>query len=328
MNFNAHEILNMKIVVLDGKVLNPGDLSWDGLKALGDVTIYDRTSKEEMLTRCESADILITNKTPIRKEILEKLPTLKYIGVLATGYNIVDVEYATSKNIIVTNIPAYSTDSVVQLIFALLLELCHSVQKHSDLVKEECWVKCSDFAFWRFPLVELAGKTMGIIGFGSIGIATAKVANAFGMKVMVYTRTIKEEFKELVTFCSKEELFTNSDVISLSAPLTKETEGIVNKKYLSMMKKTAFLINTSRGPLVIEQDLANALNNGDIAAAAVDVLSKEPPTKDNPLLTVKNIIITPHIAWATFEARKRLMNIAIDNVRKFLEGNPVNVVKE
>jgi len=317
----------MKIVVLDGYTLNPGDLSWEGMKSQGDVEIYERTPADKIVERCVGATVVFTNKVPLSKETIDALPALKFIGVLATGYNIVDVAAAKNNNIIVTNIPGYSTDSVAQLTFAMILEFCHHVQRHSDSVTEGNWVASKDFSYWNFPLIELAGKTIGIIGFGSIGAKVGELANAFGMKVLATGRSYKEQpHLQNYKWVEMPELLKESDFVSIHCPLVPETKGLINKANLSLMKNTAFLINTSRGPIVVEQDLADALNNGIIAGAGIDVLSVEPPTKENPLLTTKNCFITPHIAWATKEARIRLMNIATNNLAAFVAGNPVNVV--
>ncbi|MEJ6949640.1 D-2-hydroxyacid dehydrogenase [Natronospora cellulosivora (SeqCode)] len=317
----------MKIAILDGYTLNPGDLSWEGFKALGDVALYDRTPVEKILERAKGARVIIINKTPISRETIEVLPDLKYIGVLATGYNVVDIEAAKEKNIPVCNIPTYGTASVAQFVFALLLELCHHVQKHSDAVKNDEWSECADFCFWKNPLVELSGKTMGIIGFGRIGEQTANIAEAFGMKLIAFdSYQSNQSHRNNFKWAGLDELLSQADVVSLHCPLFPETKGIINKNKLNKMKKTAFLINTSRGSLVVEQDLADALNNGIIAGAGLDVLALEPASKDNPLLQANNCIITPHIAWATKEARSRLMDLAVENLKSFLEGNPVNVV--
>jgi glycerate dehydrogenase len=317
----------MKIVVLDGYTLNPGDLSWDNLKAIGEVLIYDRTASGEILERSKDAEILFTNKTPLKEETLNALPYLKYIGVLATGYNVVDIEAAKKRGIVVTNVPSYSTFSVAQLTFALLLELCLHVQRHSDTVFSGKWASSIDFSFSDFPLIELAGKTIGIIGFGSIGQTVANIAASFGMNVISFSRTISDQTRRAdFKWVTIDELFEKADVVTVHCPLDPETKGLVNIGYLKKMKKSAFLLNTSRGPVVIEEDLAYALNNDLIAGAGVDVLSLEPPSADNPLLKAKNCIITPHIAWATREARVRLMNIAIDNLSHFIGNTPVNVV--
>lgn len=319
----------MKIVVLDGYTLNPGDLSWDNINALGDLTVYDRTDEKEIIKRAQGAEIILTNKTPLSEQTISKLPDLKYIGVLATGYNIVDIEAAKKRNIVVTNVPTYGTKSVAQMVFALLLELTQHVQRHSDLVREGAWCDCKDFCFWNYPLIELNGKTMGIIGFGRIGQETANIAEAFGMKVIAYDIYKSDQsHRKNFRWVEIDELFAESDVISLHCPLLVQTNGIINMSNIKKMKKTAFLINTSRGPLVVDKDLAEALNSEMIAGAALDVLSVEPPTRDNPLLYAKNCIITPHISWATKEARERLMNLVVDNLKSFLDGKPINVVNK
>lgn len=316
----------MKIVVLDGYTMNPGDLSWDELKSLGECFIYDRTPKELVVTRAADAEIVLTNKVVLDKEVIESLPRLRYIGVLATGYNVIDVSEAKKRGIVVTNVPDYSTMSVVQLTFALLLELTHHVGLHSESVRRGDWTKSPDFCYWLTPLVEIDGLTIGIIGYGRIGRAVARVARAFGMDVIAYSRRLKNEGDENARFEEIDKIFETADVVSLHCPLTKETEKIVNRERISLMKSTAFLINTGRGGLVDEQALAEALNHGRIAGAAVDVLSTEPPQPSNPLLTAKNCIITPHIGWATKSARERLMKIVVNNIRAFLNGTPVNVV--
>lgn len=316
----------MKIVVLDGYTLNPGDLSWASVEKLGEVTIYDRTSPEQVVERAIEADIVWTNKTPLRAEALERLPKLKYIGVLATGYDVVDVGAAAKLGIPVTNIPSYSTHSVTQFVLALLLELCHRVGLHGDAVRNGDWASNPDFSFWRSPLVELHGKTLGVIGLGRIGEQTARVAQALGMQVIASTRSDKPAPLEGMRMVSREELVREADVISLHCPLTPETAGMVNRDFLASMKSTAFLINTARGKLIVEQDLADALNGGVIAGAALDVLSVEPPGADHPLTTAANCIVTPHIAWATREARARLLDTAVANVASFLAGSPVHVV--
>lgn len=317
----------MKMVVLDGYALNPGDLSWEGIRQFGELTVYDRTPVERIVERAKDADIVFTNKTPIQSAILEQLPTLKYIGVLATGYNIVDTLAARAKGIPVTNIPGYGTHSVVQMVFALLLEHCMHVQRHSDAVRDLKWAKSKDWCFWDFPLQELYGKTMGIIGMGTIGQEVARVANAFGMQILGFSRTQKDQ-SQLKSFrwASLPNLLQMADVVSIHCPLTPETRGMINRTSLHTMKSNAFLINTSRGPVVIDQDLADALNETVIAGAGIDVLSVEPPSEDNPLFTAKNCLITPHIAWSAKEARIRLMEILEKNVAGFLQGNPVNVV--
>lgn len=317
----------LNIVVLDGYTLNPGDLDWEALGKLGEITIYDRTSDEDIVERAADAQIVLTNKTPLTKEILLQLPNLRYIGVLATGYNIIDVEAANEQEIIVTNVPTYSTQSVAQLVFALLLEYCHRVQWHSDAVYKGDWVNSIDFSFNRTPLIELAGKTFGIIGLGRIGKQTAEVAQAFGMDVLaVGSGRSNQPQIAGIKWVELNELLERSDVVSLHCPLTSATEKIINAERLAHMKSSAFLINTSRGQLIDEQDLADALNSGQIAGAGLDVLATEPPVADNPLLQAKNCIITPHIAWATKEARMRLMDIAVNNVKSFIEGSPINKV--
>lgn len=317
----------LKIVVLDGYALNPGDLSWDELKQLGETEIYDYTPFDKTIERAEGADIVLTNKTPLMEREISQLPRLKYIGVLATGYNVVDVEAAKKRNIVVTNVPAYGTKSVAQMTFALLLELTQHVQRHSDAVFNGEWTNSRDFCFWKYPLIELDGKTMGIIGFGNIGQAVADIAVAFGMNVLGYSRRRTDQsHRKNFRWAELDELLAESDVVSLHCPLTPETKGIINIETLRKMKKSAFLINTGRGPLVVEEDLAYALNNDIIAGAGLDVLSVEPPKADNPLFRAKNCVITPHIAWATKEARLRLMHTAVENVKAFLKGEPVNVV--
>jgi glycerate dehydrogenase len=319
----------MKIVILDGFTLNPGDLSWEGFKELGELKIYDRTMADQIVSRAENAEIIITNKTPLTEETINSLPAMKYIGVLATGYNVVDIEAAKKRDIPVTNIPTYGTTSVAQMVFALILEHCHHVASHSDAVMNGDWTKSKDFCFWNHPLIELKDKTIGIIGFGRIGQQTASISQAFGMNVIAYDKYQSDQSSR-VGFkwaSSIEQLLKESDIVSLHCPLFPDTEGIINKDSLSHMKKTAFLINTSRGPLINDNDLAYALNNDLIAGAGLDVLSKEPPG-DNPLFKAKNCLITPHIAWATKEARSRLMGTAVLNLKSFLSGTPVNVVNK
>ncbi len=315
----------MKIVVLDGYVLNPGDLSWNELEKLGDCTIYDRTTAAQTIERSKGADVLITNKVVLNKEIISKLPRLKYIGVLATGYNIVDTVAAKDLGVVVTNIPAYSTASVAQMVFSHILNFAQNVSVHADSVAKGEWAKSVDFAYWKTPQMELAGKTLGIIGFGQIGQAVAKIGLAFGMKVIFNNRSKKETGLE-VNQVDLEILLAESDFISINCPLTPENTGFINKTAISKMKPTAFLVNTGRGPLVNEQDLADALNAGKIAGAGLDVLSVEPVKPENPLPGSKNCYITPHIAWATFEARSRLMKIAVENLKSFQEGTLINVV--
>lgn len=313
-----------KIVILDGYTENPGDLSWDGFAELGDVTVYDRTPSDLIAQRIADADIVITNKTPLTGETIKNAEKMQYIGVLATGYNVVDVMAAKEKGVVVTNIPTYGTDAVAQFVFALLLEICHHVQHHSDAVKEGRWSKAPDFCFWDYPLIELVGKTMGIIGYGRIGQATGRIAKAFGMKVIAYDSYQNPELKD--DYVSLDTLLSESDVIALHCPLFPETEGIINKESIAKMKDGVILINNSRGPLIVEQDLADALNSGKIAAAGLDVVSSEPIKEDNPLLQAKNCLITPHISWAPKESRQRLMDIAVANLRGFLSGARQNVV--
>ncbi len=319
----------MKLVVLDGYTLNPGDLSWDGIKQFGELQVHDRTPESQIVERCQGAEIIFTNKTPLREAILAQLPDLKYIGVLATGYNVVDVEYAKKRGILVANVPGYGTASVVQMTFALLLELCQHVQSHSDSVFEGEWSRSLDFCYWKHPLVELEGKTLGIIGFGSIGQKVADVAGAFGMNVIGQSRRQSDQtHRKNFRWAGLHELLSESDVVSIHCPLFPETEGLINKETLKLMKSSAFFLNTSRGPLMVDQDLADALNAGVIAGAGIDVLSVEPPSANNPLFRAKNCLITPHIAWATKEARSRLMGIAENNLSSFLNGNPVNIVNK
>ena len=316
----------MKIIVLDGYGLNPGDLSWSGMEALGELTVYDRTSPSELLERSADAEVLITNKTLITAEDMSALPQLKYIGVLATGYNVVDIDAAKSHGIVVTNIPAYSTSSVAQMVFAHLLNITQRVGYYADENKQGRWTKSADFCYWDTPLMELDGKKMGIVGFGNIGQATARIAQAFGMEVCVVTSKEQSSLPVGMKKMELDELFTSCDVVSLHCPLTPTTKEMVNANRLKLMKPQAILINTGRGPLVNEQDLADALNEGRIAGAGLDVLSVEPSQKDNPLLSAKNCFITPHIAWATKEARIRLMNIAVENLKAYQEGHIINNV--
>jgi len=316
----------MNIVVLDGYTLNPGDLSWKNLESLGLCTVHDRSAPEEVVPRAKDAEIILTNKTVLSSDTIKQLPKLKYIGVLATGYNIVDIQAAHDIDIPVTNVPTYSTQSVAQIVFAHLLNLAHHAAHHAQTVKSGRWTSSPDFCYWDTPLIELAGLTMGIIGFGKIGQATAKLALAFGMNVIFYDIAEPSSIPQGCQLTEVDDIFRTSDVISLHCPLTSDTTKIINTERLKLMKKTAFLINTSRGPLVDEQALAEALNNETIAGAALDVLSEEPPGESNPLLTARNCYITPHIAWATYAARKRLLQVAVDNVASFLAGKLQNVV--
>ncbi len=317
----------MNIVVLDGYTLNPGDLTWDGLKILGDLKVYDRTPREKIIERSKDAEIILTNKTVLDEAILKSLSHLKYIGVLATGFNVVDTDIAKEMGIIVTNIPSYGTNSVAQLTFALILELCHYVQRQSDLVMDGKWSRSMDFTYNDFSLIELASKNIGIIGLGNIGRKVSEIAMAFGMRVLASDKSLPEDLCPAgINMTSLHELFSGSDIVTLHCPLTEETSGLINITNLRLMKPTAFLINTSRGQIIVEEDLAQALNEGLIAGAGLDVLSVEPPPAYNPLLSAKNCIITPHIGWATYESRSRLMDIAAHNIKAFLEGLPVNIV--
>ncbi len=316
----------MRIVVLDGHTLNPGDLSWAALSALGDCTVYDRTPPGDILARARGAEILLTNKTPLDAGTLGALPGLRYVGVLATGFNVVDVQSARARGIVVANIPTYGTRSVAQHVFALLLELTQRVGYHAATVREGRWSASPDWCYWDYPLVELAGLTMGLVGYGRIGQATARVAEAFGMHVIAHDVSAPPPGAPAARMVDLDTLFAESDVVSLHCPLTAENKHLVDARRLGLMKKSALLINTSRGPLVHEADLAAALNAGRIAGAGLDVLAAEPPRPDNPLLGARNCLITPHIAWATHSARSRLMGIAVDNLRAFLAGQPVNVV--
>ena len=316
----------MKIVVLDGYGLNPGDLSWDAVSQLGELTVYDRTSSEEVIERSAGAEAILTNKTVITAEIMEALPDLKYIGVLATGYNVVNVGAAREKGIVVTNIPAYSTPSVAQMVFAHILNIAQQVQHHSEEVRKGRWTNNADFCFWDTPLIELREKKMGLVGLGHTGFNTARIAIGFGMQVTAYTSKSSLQLPPEIKKRTLDELFSECDIVSLHCPLTDETKELVNAERLRLMKPTAILINTGRGPLVNEQDLADALNAGKLYAAGLDVLSSEPPKADNPLLTARNCYITPHIAWASLEARTRLMDILVENIKAFQAGKPVNNV--
>ena len=316
----------MKIVVLDGYGLNPGDLSWSAWEALGELKVYDRTSPSELLERSEGAEVLVTNKTLITADDMALLPELKYIGVLATGYNVVDIDAAKARGIVVTNIPAYSTASVAQMVFAHVLNITQRVGYYANENVKGRWTNNADFCYWDTELVELDGKKMGIVGYGNIGKATARIALAFGMEVLAYTSKEQKDLPQGVRKVTLDELFVESDVVSLHCPLTLDTKELVNANRLKTMKPSAILINTGRGPLVNEQDLADALNEGRIAGAGLDVLSVEPSVAGNPLLSAKNCFITPHIAWATKEARTRLMDIAIHNLRAYQEGNIINNV--
>jgi glycerate dehydrogenase len=315
----------MNIVILDGYTLNPGDLSWEGFEKIGNCKIYDRTPENEIIERSRNADAVIINKVNLHREIIHSLPNLKYIGVLATGYNTVDTEAAAERNIPVTNIPIYGTSSVAQMVFALLLELTNHAALHSDSVFNGKWENSSDFCYWIKPLIELDQLTMGIVGFGRIGSATARIANAFGMKVLSYDNHNKD-LPDWAEGTDLNRLLQESDVVSLHCPVTPENTELINSEKLAIMKKSAFLINTSRGKLIDEKALAEALNSEKIAGAGLDVLSVEPPSKENPLLKAKNCIITPHISWTTKAARTRLMDTAVENLISFINGNPQNVV--
>lgn len=322
-----HKTKTMKnIVVLDGHTLNPGDLDWSGLQALGNVTFYDRTPEHEVAARSKDAHIILTNKAIVSGETIRQLQQLEYIGVTATGFNIVDILEARKKNIPVTNVPAYSTTSVAQLTFALILELCHHTGLHAESVRAGEWSSSIDFSYWKTPLTELAGSTLGIVGLGQIGQAVARIALAFGMKVIANHKHPERDAMPGVDFVDLATCFREADIVSLHCPLNPANKEFVNAGLLGTMKKNAFLINTSRGPLIREADLAHALEKGIIAGAALDVLSAEPPPAANPLINAPNTIITPHIAWATQAARKRLMHTSVENVKAFLEGNPKNII--
>jgi len=317
----------MKIVILDGFTSNPGDLSWDSFEALGELTVYDRTPADKIVERIGDAEAVITNKTPISRQTLEACPSVKYVGVLATGYNIVDVDAAAEKGIIVTNIPSYSTYAAGQMAIALLLEICHHVGAHSDAVHGGAWSNSVDFTFWNYPLIELAGKTMGIIGYGNIGRVTAGVATAFGMKVLANNRSGNRDFEtDDIKWASFDEVIEKSDVISLHCPLFDSTRGIINKDSIARMKDGVIIINNSRGPVIVEQDLADALHSGKVYAAGIDVACQEPINADSPLLGCDNCIITPHISWVPKETRVRLLQIASSNLAAYKEGKPVNEV--
>jgi glycerate dehydrogenase len=320
------EALSMRIVVLDGYTLNPGDLTWEPLAALGDCTVHPRTAAGDTATRARDAELVLTNKVVLDRSVLAQLPRLRYIGVLATGYNVVDVAAARERGIVVTNVPAYSTPSVVQLVFALLFELTHRTGDHARGARAGRWSRNPDFAYWDAPLVELAGKKLGLVGYGRIGAAVAGVGAALGMKVLAHTRTVPATTGVPIEFVALDQLFAEADVISLHCPLTAETRQLADSRRLDLMKRSAYLINTARGPLIDETALASALNEGRLAGAGLDVLSIEPPPPDHPLLSARNCIITPHLGWATIEARQRLMSEAVENVRAFLAGTPRNVV--
>lgn len=320
----------MKIVVLDGYTENPGDLSWEGFEALGTLTVYDRTpinDTAEIISRIGDAEVVITNKTPLSREVFEKCTNIQYVGVLATGYNVIDVEAARERNIPVANIPTYGTDAVGQFAIALLLEICHHIGHHDKAVHEGRWTNNKDWCFWDYPLIELAGKTMGVIGYGRIGQSTGRIAQALGMKVLAYDAHKNPALEsETCEYVELDTLLSSSDVIALHCPLFESTQGIINKDTIQKMKDGVIIINNSRGPLIVEEDLAEALKSGKVQAAGLDVVSTEPIKEDNPLLSAPNCLITPHIAWAPKESRQRLMDIAVNNLKAFKAGEPVNIV--
>ena len=319
----------MKIVILDGYTENPGDLSWDGLSQLGDVTIYDRTSltdEAEIISRIGDAQVVLTNKTPISRRVMDACPNMKYISVLATGYNVIDVAYAREKNIPVSNVPVYGTRSVSQFAIALLLEVCHHVGHHSDTVHAGKWENCQDWCYWDYPQMELAGKTYGLLGCGNIGVHTAEIARALGMRVITYDARPTEAGRKVAEYVELDELFAQSDILGLQMPLFPFNTGIINKENIAKMKDGVIIINNSRGQMVVEQDLADALNSGKVAAAALDVVSTEPIHGDNPLLKAKNCIITPHMSWGAKESRQRIMDCTVENVKSYMAGTPNNVV--
>lgn len=319
----------MNIVILDAYTSNPGDLSWESFEKLGSVTAYDYTPADKIVERCKDAEVIIDNKVVITREIIEQLPKLKYIGMLSTGFNVIDTAAAKDHGIVVSNVPTYSTSAVAQLTFALILETYNQVGLHSNAVHNGEWDTCRDFCFWKTPLIELSGKTIGIIGFGKIGSEVAKIADAFGMNILCYVPREKPmpNYKNF-RFVSLDELARESDIVSLHCPLTPETTGIINAEFISKMKKNAIVINTSRGPAIDEQALADAINDGKIYGAGVDVLSTEPPKKDNPLLSCQRCFITPHVAWAGYETRVRLLGVVYDNLKAFCDGSPINVVNK
>ena len=319
----------MQIVILDGYTENPGDLSWAGLEALGELTVYDRTPKddpEEIIRRIGGAEIVFTNKTPLTAQIFARCPQIRYVGLLSTGYNIADIDAARRRGIPVTNIPSYGTDAVAQAAMALLLEITNQVGHHAAAVRQGRWSACEDFCFWDTPLMELSGKTMGVIGFGRIGQAMGRIARAFGMEVLAAGSRPTEQGLAIARYVSLDELYARADVISLHCPLFPQTERMINERSIAKMKDGVILLNTGRGQLICEDALAAALRSGKVRAAGLDVLSQEPPDADNPLLTAPNCFITPHIAWAARESRQRLMDTAVDNLRQFLNGTPVHVV--
>jgi len=315
-----------KIVILDGYTANPGDLSWEGLKALGEVTVYDRTKPEETVERAMDAEFVLTNKVCLRRQEIEQLPNLRYVGVLATGYNVVDMQAAKERDIVVTNVPAYSTESVAQMVFAHLLTVTHHVEYYAQMNRKGRWLACEDFCYRDGPLMELYGKTMGVVGLGNIGSRVAEIARAFGMRVLAATSKVADALPEGVEKCDLEDLLAECDVVTLHCPLTERTHHMINKERLQCMKRTAILINTGRGPLVCDADVADALDEGRLWAYCADVLTEEPPRSGNRLLNSEHAFITPHIAWATNEARQRLVDVAIRNMKAFVEGKPINVV--
>lgn len=321
----------MKIVILDGYTENPGDLSWEELAGLGELTVYDRTSltdEQEAIARIGDAEIVFTNKTPIRKNVIDACPNMKFISLLATGYDVVDVAYAREKGIPVTNVPVYGTCSVSQFAIALLLEICHHIGHHSESVHAGKWEACVDWCYWDYPLIELDGKTMGLIGCGKIGQHTAKIAGALGMRVLAYDPYPTDAGRQVAEYVDFDTLLAESDVIAVHMPLLPASRGLINKDTIAKMKNGVIIINNSRGPIVVEQDLADALNSGKVAAAGLDVVSTEPIRGDNPLLKAKNCIITPHISWAAQASRQRIMDITASNIKAFLDGEPINVVNK
>ncbi|RAJ97966.1 glycerate dehydrogenase [Larkinella arboricola] len=316
----------MNLVFADAYTLNPGDLDWTPLTSLGSVTLHDRTAPDQLIERLKDADMVLVNKVKMNRQTLEQLPNLRYIGVTATGYDIIDWKAARQLGIVVTNVKGYSTESVAQLTFALLLELTHRAGLHADSVRAGDWARNPDFCYWKSPLVELAGKTLGLVGFGDIGKRVADIGRAFGMNILVNRRHTDEQPPEGIRYVDQTTLFAESDVVSLHCPATDENRGFVNTSLLRQMKPTAFLLNTSRGVLINEADLAEALNNGQLAGAGLDVLGTEPPAADNPLFSARNCLITPHLAWASLEARQRLLYEIVENIRAFFAGQPRNVV--
>lgn len=318
----------MKIVVLDGYTENPGDLSWSGFEAIGETIVYERTSEDKIVERISDAEVVILNKTPISRTTLDACPKIRFIGVLATGYNVVDTIAAKEKGIPVCNIPAYGTASVGQFAIGLLLEICHHIGAHSESVHNGEWENCADWCYWNYPLIELDGKTMGIIGFGRIGQATGRIAKALGMRVIAYDSHPSDDGRALAEYVDLDTLLSSSDVIALHCPLFPDTQGIINQKAIAKMKDGVIILNNSRGPLIVEKDLADALNSGKVAAAGLDVVSTEPIRRDNPLLKANNCIITPHISWAAKEPRQRIMDMAVENLKAFLADDPINVVNK